>query len=129
MKTQIDTLLPLWYWAKEAEAKAISERREIEDKLAVLLQLDSTKDGTTTIENSDFVVKVTQRIDRKVDSERLQEIAAECGLSDHLASLFRWKPEINAKAWAAADSNITTPLASAITAKPSRPSFSITRKE
>lgn len=127
--TQIDTLLPLWHRAKQAETDAIAERRRIEDKMVEMLALDPNKDGTTTIENGDFIVKVTQRIDRKVDSEMLQDIAAEHGLSDHLASLFRWKPDINAKAWAAADSNITTPLASAITAKPSRPSFSITKKD
>ena len=32
----------------------------------------------------------------------LQEIAAEHGLEAHLSMLFRWKPEIDARAWKAA---------------------------
>ena len=46
----------------------------------------------------------------KVNSDKLQELAAEHGLTDHLPSLFRWKPEINMTVWKAADASITTPL-------------------
>jgi hypothetical protein len=56
-------------------------------------------------------------------------LAAEAGLSDHLGSLFRWKPEINATAWKQADNSITNPLLGAITSTPGRTSFSITFKE
>ena len=59
----------------------------------------------------------------------MQELAAEFGLTEHLAKLFRWKPEINLAIWKAADESITKPLASAITAKPGRPSFTISHKE
>ena len=59
----------------------------------------------------------------------MQELAAEFGLTDHLAKLFRWKPEINMAIWKAADESITKPLAAAITAKPGRPSFKIIPKE
>ena len=69
------------------------------------------------------------RSDRKVDSAKLQELAAEAGLSDHLPNLFRWKPEINMAVWRATDEAITRPLAGAITVKPGRPSFKITIKE
>ena len=48
----------------------------------------------------------------------MQELAAEFGLTEHLASLFRWKPEINMAVWKATDEAITKPLAAAITAKP-----------
>ena len=56
---------------------------------------------------------------------RCPELAAEHGLTDHLSTLFRWKPEINMAIWKAADESITKPLAAAITAKPGRPSFTI----
>jgi hypothetical protein len=55
----------------------------------------------------------------------VQELAAEHGLTDHLSTLFRWKPEINMAIWKASDERITRPLAGAITAKPGRPSFTI----
>ena len=69
--------------------------------------------------------EVVGRIDRKVDADKVQELAAEHGLTDHLSTLFRWKPEINMAIWKAADESITKPLAAAITAKPGRPSFTI----
>jgi hypothetical protein len=69
---------------------------------------------------------VEGRINRKVDADKLQAIAAEAGLTEHLSSLFRWKPEIAMSAWKAASPNITTPLLDAITATPGRPSFTIT---
>jgi hypothetical protein len=56
-------------------------------------------------------------------------LASVSGLSEHLATLFRWKPEINMTLWKAADVSITKSLAGAITSKPGRPSFKITIKE
>jgi hypothetical protein len=64
-------------------------------------------------------VKIAGRIDRKVDSDKLQELAAEHGLTDHLSRLFRWKPEISMALWKAADESITQPLAPVL----SRPSL------
>jgi hypothetical protein len=65
-------------------------------------------------------------MNRKVDADKLQELAAEHGLSEHLGSLFRWSADINAAAWKAAAPTITAPLLGAITTTPGRPSFSIT---
>lgn len=124
--TDIATLSAAWLIAKQAEADATANRREIEDQLAQLAKVRADLDGTETVEAGHYTVKIVGRIDRKVDAERLQEIAAEVGLTAHLGDLFRWKPELNMAAWKAADESITRPLADAITAKPGRPSFKIT---
>ena len=124
--TDIATLSAAWLIAKQVEAEATANRREIEDQLAQLAKVRADLDGTETVEAGHYTVKIVGRIDRKVDAERLQEIAAEAGLTAHLADLFRWKPELNMAAWKAADESITRPLADAITAKPGRPSFKIT---
>jgi hypothetical protein len=116
----------LWLKAKEAEQKAVETRREIEDKLSKLLAIDDSIDGTTRVIDGDLSVKITTRLNRKVDSGKLQDLAAEHGLSDHLPTLFRWKPEIDMKSWKNADESITKPLLDAITTTPSRPSFAIT---
>lgn len=129
MKENLTELSDLWLAAKAAEAEAVAERRRIEDKMAAVMGVDETLDGTKTAKAGTTTIKVVGRINRRVDGDLLQEIAAEHGLSDHLSHLFRWKPEINAAAWKAADHNITAPLAAAITAKPGRPSFAITTKE
>ena len=66
-------------------------------------------------------------LSRKINGERIQEIAAEEGLTEHLSSLFRWKPEINMTAWKSADKSITGPLLGGITTQPGRASFTITK--
>lgn len=123
------TLHLRWLEAKEAERAAVEKRRLIEDELFSSLKVDANHEGVTSETIEGYQVKVTCRIDRKVDADMVQELAAENGLSEHLASLFRWKPELNMSAWKAADESITRPLAGAITAKPGRPSFTITKKD
>lgn len=118
-----------WSEAKEAERKAQEKRREIEDAIGRLAKLPADLDGTERLDADGWEIKVVGRIDRKVDTDALQDLAREAGLTDHLAALFRWKAEINAKAWDRAADDITRPLTGAITTKPGRPSFTITKKE
>lgn len=122
-------LSKLWLASKEAERRATEDRRTIEDRIKSLAGVSETLDGTETVAPNGYTIKIVGRIDRKIDSDKLQELAAEAGLTEHLSSLFRWKPEINMAAWKASDESITRPLAGAITAKPGRPSFTITIKE
>jgi hypothetical protein len=127
--SDLNELSQLWLAAKQAEADATADRRKIEDRIKSLVGVAENLEGTETVDPDQFTIKIVGRIDRKVDGDKVQELAAEFGLTEHLASLFRWKPEINMAVWKAADEAITKPLAAAITAKPGRPSFTITRKE
>lgn len=127
--SDLNELSQMWLVAKQAEAKAMSDRRKIEDRIKSLCGIAENLEGTETVAPDHFTIKIVGRIDRKVDSDKLQELAAEHGLSEHLSSLFRWKPDLNMAAWKAADESITKPLAAAITAKPGRASFTITSKE
>ena len=129
MQPDLKTLSQQWLHHKGNEEFATTERRKIEDQMVKLLAIPESFESTETAEPDGFVVKIAGRIDRKVDGEKVQEMAAEFGLTDHLAKLFRWKPEINMAIWKATDATITGPLAGAITAKPGRPSFKITIKE
>jgi len=122
----LDNLISEWRDAKEAERAAQEKRRVVEDTIAEMIGLAEDLDGTLTISG---VLKITGRIDRKVDGDKLQQLALDAGLTDHLSALFRWKPEINRKAWDAADISITGPLLGAITSKPGRPSFALTEKK
>ena len=127
--SDLKTLSADWMLHKAAEEHAVVERRKIEDLMVKLLAMSENFEGTETAEPQGFVVKISGRIDRKVDGDKVQELAAEFGLTEHLAKLFRWKPEINMAVWKATDEAITKPLASAITAKPGRPSFKIITKD
>lgn len=129
MQPDLKELSHQWMQFKADEEKATTERRKIEDQIVKLLAIPESFESTETAEPDGFVVKIAGRIDRKVDADKVQELAAEHGLTDHLAKLFRWKPEINMAIWKMTDESITRQLAGAITAKPGRPSFKITIKE
>lgn len=124
----IEELAGKWMTAKREETLATEHRRHLEDMMVKAIGLPEDFAKTETFGES-LQIKVSGRIDAKVDGDKLQEIAMEHGLSDHLSTLFRWKPEINARAWKACDDSITRPLLLAITTKPGRPTFSITEKE
>lgn len=124
MKT-MEQMAAEWLEAKEAERVAIEKRRDLEDAMRKAASIRDDVEGTETLALEGFRVKVVGRIDRKVDADKVQELAAEHGLTDHLSTLFRWKPEINMAIWKSTDEAITKPLAAAITAKPGRPSFTI----
>lgn len=115
-----------WLELKVQEDYVVSERRFIEDQIASLMKIQETLEGVETKKEGNFTIKVTGRIDRKVNSEMLQEIAAENGLSEHLSALFRWTPTINMSAWKKCSPDITNVLLGAVTSKPGRPSFKIT---
>lgn len=115
-----------WLEAKEAERKAVDTRRQIEDKLIQEFSIDDTRDGSKTYKLEGYKVKVTTRLNRRVDGDSLIDLAANAGIgNDHLQALFRWKPELNLREWQAASTEITKHLEAAITTKPGRPSFSI----
>ncbi len=124
----VDQLAADWVECKATEKAAIDHRREIEDELIRRLEIASDLDGTERRELERHALKIVGRIDRKVDAEMAQEIAAEHGIGEYLSTLFRWKPEIILRAWSAAPETVTSALARAITAKPGRPSFSIEEK-
>lgn len=116
-----------WLTAKKAEADAVAERRDLEDQMVKEFGIAKDLDGTTKVEADGFVIKIEGRINKKIDADKLQVLASEAGLSEHLSSLFRWKPEINARVWNAASDAVTAPLLGAITSTPGRPTFTITK--
>lgn len=124
MSDEAQHLAKEWLMLKEQERQATEERREVEDQLIHLVKTKA--DGSATTKLGDVTVKVTSRVNRRVDGELLQDLAAEHGLTDHLGTLFRWKPDLNMAAWKAADQSITDPLLDAITSSEGRPSFNIT---
>ena len=67
-------------------------------------------------------------VNRKVDGDLAQEIASENDMAEYLPILFRWKPELNMGVWDGVGDNVKKVFAQAITANPSRPSFTITQE-
>ena len=121
------TLYQRWLDAKKLETAVVAERRQLEDQMVEMFAVPKDLDGTMKAEADGYKIKMEGRINKKIDADKLQVLAAEAGLSEHLSSLFRWKPEINAKAWNAAADAVTGPLLDAITSTPGRPTFTITK--
>lgn len=118
-----------WMEAKAAEHDATEKRRLIEDELCRLLEVQKTDEHTRKVEAEPFIIKIACRINRKVDGDLAQEIAAENDMQDHLGLLFRWKPELSMTAWNGVGDNVKHVFARAITATPGRPSFTITKEK
>jgi hypothetical protein len=129
MTDDLSVLSAAWIKAKEDEREAMEHRRHIEDVMKSLIGITETMEGVETASPAGYVVKITGRLDRKVDADLLQDLATEAGLTASLTTLFRWRPEINLTAWRNADPSITNSLAGAITTKPGRPSFSIIQEK
>ncbi len=113
-----------WLNAKADEKHAVEKRRLIEDKLFFTFS-EHNFEGTIIINDDGYNMKIVERLTNKVDGDKLQELATEAGLTEHLGSLFRWTPTINMAVWKAADSSITEALLGAVTTKANRPSFNI----
>lgn len=108
-----------WLIAKEAEKDAVEKRRQIEDEIISLMGINPADESIHKFGG----FKVQSRLTRKVDADLVQEIAQENGITEFLHTLFRWKPEIELKAWKAVDQDIQAKLSPAITVSAGRPSF------
>lgn len=124
-KSELDSLAIAWSYAKQAETEAVAQRRDIEDKLTAALGIKDTEEGTQNEQTLNYTIKVTNRLTRKVDSDLIQEIAAEHGLSHLLPTVCRWKPELDMRAWKALSEDARSALSKAITTTAGRPSYSI----
>lgn len=118
-----------WMEAKAAEAEMTARRRALEDEMTKSLQITEDWEGSYTMKDGGFKINIKRAFTRKVDDKRLTAIANEFGLQEYLSTLFRWKPEINLKAWKDTEPSVTDKLAQAVTTTPGRVSFKIEEEE
>lgn len=129
MSVTLHTLGEKWMAAKAIEVEAIAARRAIEDDMLEEIAINETEEGTHTRKSGDLTIKIVNRMNRKVDGDKLQLLAVENGITyEVLQQLFRWKPELAMREWKSADDAVKTALQDAITTTPGRPSVSIERE-
>ena len=121
-------MIETWIEAKKTEAEAIVSRRVAEDAMIKHYKVKDGFEGTQSQTEDGFKVKITGRLNRKVNADLLQEIAADNGLTEHLSTLFSWKPSLNMAAWKNSSEEITKPLLGAITTTLGRPTFKIEKE-
>ena len=118
-----------WMEAKAAESEMTARRRAIEDEMTKSLQITEDWEGSYTMKDGGFKINIKRAFTRKVDGKKLSAIASEFGLQDYIPTLFRWKPEIDMKAWKDTEPSVTDKLAQAVTTTPGRVSFKIEEEE
>lgn len=124
--TDLDALAEQWQKAKAAETEAVESRRLIEDQISAALAIDNASEATTTAKTGAYQIKVSTRLTRKVDADKIQEAASEAGISHLLATVCRWKPELDLRVWKGLSEDNRKALAPAITTTAGRPSYSLT---
>ena len=87
------TLYQRWLDAKKLEATAVAERRELEDLMVETFAIPKDLDGTVNHQVDGYKIKMEGRINKKIDADKLQMLAAEAGLSEHLSSLSGGSPK------------------------------------
>lgn len=110
-----------WIAAKEAERLAIQHRRELD---AVIVQMSSQKDeGSVSSTAGDYAVKVTFKLDRKLDTEALQ--VAWASVPPAAQAAVKWKADLSLTAFKNLDQGSAHELEKYITTKPASPSVSV----
>lgn len=130
IKQRLEELSHSWCEAKKTEKQAQDLRRHVENEIKRLLEIDEQKEGVITEKTNNYTIKISSRINRKVDSDLLQEIAHENSIPhEALAQYFNWSASIDVKSWKHAAPEQVSLLSKAVTAKPSRPTFKIEENE
>ncbi len=115
--------------AKEAEARAKAAREAIERELAAAIGVPETWTGSTTSEICGFKVTCTRRDNVRIDADAVRGIASESSALDQFSKqIFRWKPEIDKKAWDAAPDDVIKAFSAAVTRTPGKISFALKTK-
>jgi len=117
--TDLEKLALEWSVQKAREKDAVYARRNIEDRIAALLEVPETFTGTKRV----GPVKIVGKMTKRVDADKLAEIAVKGGLQDEAQRCFRWKAEIVSK------EKMNPAFESAITTKPARLAITIEDKK
>jgi len=125
----LDSLLVKWHLAKQVEQEAIRHRRDVEDLIKSVIGFEEGRESRVTLGFQNGRMTITGRLDRKVDTHLVRQLAKENRLEDWLEHLFRWKAEVDVRIWRTAPEYVTQTFAPAITTKPGRATFSLEKQE
>ena len=115
---ELKELETLWVQAKMAEHKANEERLGIET--LILSQIQAKDEGTVDATDT---LKVRFGLTRSVDQEAVREKWST--LTQEQQDVFRWKADLSSAAMKKLSDEEYSVIAKMITAKPSKPSFSL----
>ncbi len=118
-----------WLAAKEAEKAAIERRRTLDDQIAQVIA--HGLEGTTTAVFGSYTVKVTGKLTRELDPEKVATLDAQIPAA-LLNRVITYKPALDLREYRYMQDHepeYFQALASAVTTKPAKPTIAITIKE
>lgn len=119
----MNSLYAQWLELKRREDEARALRQALEARMSEGIPDDW--EGSKSWKDGPYKIKASRKFNRKVDGNRVRDISAQFGLEEYTHTLFRWKPEIDAKAWKGADETVTKLFSDAITTTPGKVGFVI----
>lgn len=127
MMTPIETLIPLYWKAKEAAAQAASNLSDVQ--AAIVSMLPKKDEGTVTQEIDETKVTVTYSVNRTVNTSALQALWGDLPASAQ--ACFAWKASVAVKEMRSAQQMDAAAYAAAaqfITSTPAKPALKIEKK-
>lgn len=121
MSEQLAALLKKRIDAKTAEDLAVKNRRAIDGQIVALLPKKT--EGSVSQEAGQFKVTVTYGIDRKANTEYLQD--SWFSLPPAVQKAFRWKAEVSTKEFKALSETEGAIAIDFVESKPSSPSLKV----
>ncbi len=109
--------------AKRIEDQAVEDRRALDKQIAELLKDPNKPEGAISQKADGYKVTVTYKVDRKVDSEKLQ--AAWSKLSAAASAAFKWKADVSVTELRKLEGPDAAAAAVFITSQPASPSIKI----
>lgn len=109
--------------AKRIEDQAVEDRRALDKQIAELLKDPNKPEGAISQKADGYKVTVTYKVDRKVDSEKLQ--AAWSKLSAAASAAFKWKADVSVTELRKLEGADAAAAAVFITSQPASPSIKI----
>jgi hypothetical protein len=125
----INEIVANLYIAKQQEQAAKERRVMFEAELAKAIALPDEWEGTKTKAVGEFKVKLTRRMNYKIDANKLREQARVYNILPMLDKLFSWKPEVVRTEWKEADEKTRLAFAPAMEVTPGKASFTVEKTE
>lgn len=122
----INELVTRLYEAKQVEQAAKNVRTALEAELAQVIGVPDDWEGTKSNTVGNYRVKLTRKMNVKIDTTKLRELAIINNITPVLETCFRWKPEIVKREWDKADAEVRTKLSEALEMTPGKASFAVT---
>ena len=123
---EIHELVAELYRVKQDEQNVRNKRMALETELATVISVPDDWEGNKTNTVGDYKVKLTRKMNVKIDELKLRELAIVNNITPALETCFRWKPELNKREWDAADPDIRVKLSAAMEVTPGKASFTVT---